>query len=241
MVEATGDVEVHGNLEGVITAKGSLQVKKGIVRGRAYVDGSIYARYIENSVAESGASVVVTEAIMHSDIKAANKVMVGGKKGLLVGGRCCVGEEIQARNIGSTLGTLTTLEVGICPDLRQEYKDINKKLIPLKENYSKNDRLIRTLQEIKQKTGELTDTKRDIYLKSTRLQYKMTQEIEELSERRKELESLFKGMERAIIRVQGYVYSGVTIYMGKSIFTVMDEMQRVVFNLDGHEIKYVIL
>ncbi|PKM89945.1 MAG: hypothetical protein CVU87_03935 [Firmicutes bacterium HGW-Firmicutes-12] len=240
-VEATGDVEIHGNLEGVVITQGNLQVKKGIVRGKAYAGGSIYARYIENGLAESKGDIVVTDAIMHSDIKADNKVIVGGKKGLLVGGKCCVGEEIQARNIGSQLGTLTILEVGICPELRQEYKDINRKLIPLKENYTKNDKIIRTLQEIKQKTGELTENRQDIYLKSTRLQYRMTQEIEELIERKNELEILFKNMEKARIKVRGTVFSGVNIFMGKSLYAVIDEMKNVIFNLEGHDIKYIIL
>lgn len=238
-VEATGDVIIYGNLEGSVKTDGSLQVKKGIVRGQASVGGSVYARYIENSTVECKDSIIVTDAIMHSHTTAARKIIVGGRKGLLVGGKCCAGEEIQARNVGSALGTITTLEVGISPEVREEYKNINRKLVELRDNYNKNDKIIKTLQEMKQKFGELNDSKKDIFLKSTRSQYHMSQEIAELNERRSELEALFAEMEKAKVTVQERVYSGVTIFMGKAVHTIQDEMRTVIFLLDGFDIKYV--
>ncbi|MDX9871952.1 MAG: FapA family protein [Clostridia bacterium] len=238
-VEATGDVVIYGNLEGMVKTDGNLQVKKGIVRGQAAVLGNIYARYIENSSVESKENIIVTEAIMHSTTTAARKVIVGGRKGLLVGGKCCAGEEIQARNIGSALGTVTTLEVGISPEIREEFKSLNKKLLELRDSYNKNDKILKTLQEIKQKYGELDNNKKDILLKSSRSQYHMSQEMAELDERRSELEALFANMEKAKVSVQETVYSGVTIFMGKATHTVPDEMKTVIFILEDHEIKYV--
>lgn len=238
-VEASGDVEIHGNLEGTVKTEGNLMVKKGIVRGKAYVKGSIYARYIENGVAESNASIIVTDAIMHSVNKAVQKVIVGGKKGLLVGGTCCAGEEIRARNIGSNMGTGTILEVGIRPEARQEYKEIHQKLAAVTSDYAKTNQILKTLQEMKQKMGELSEDKKEILMKYTRLQYHLSQEIEELNERKNELEIVFLNMEKAKVIVEEQLYTGVTIYMGKATFTVFDEMRRVVFTLEGYDIKYL--
>lgn len=238
-IEASGDVEINGNLEGTVRTDGNLMVKKGIVRGKAYVKGSIYARYIENGIAESNASIIVTDAIMHSVNKAAQKVIVGGKKGLLVGGTCCAGEEIRARNIGSNMGTGTILEVGIRPEARQEYKETHQKLTAVASDYAKTNKIIKTLQEMKQKMGDLPEDKKDILMKYSRLLYHLSQEIEELNERKNELEIIFLNMEKAKVIVEEQLYTGVTIFMGKATFNVFDEMKRVAFTLDGYEIKYL--
>ncbi|MCR4440946.1 MAG: FapA family protein [Peptococcaceae bacterium] len=238
-IEAVGDVEVHGNLEGLVKAGGNLQVKNGIVRGKAVVNGCVYARYIENGYVESNENIVVTEAIMHSTTKAAKKVTVGGKKGLLVGGSCCAGEEIRAKNIGSSSGTATTLEVGIRPEIRQEYKEVCRRLATLQEDCLKCEKIVKALQEIKKTTGSLPDNKNEIFLKVCRQQYQMTQEIENLKRRKNELENIFYNLEKARICVENKVFFGVTLYMGKSVFNVLEEMKSVVFKIEGFEIKHV--
>lgn len=235
---ATGDVEIDGNLEGTVRTDGNIQVKKGIVRGKAYAGGSIIARYIENGHAECKENITIADAIMHSTTRAGHKVAVGGKKGLLVGGACSAGEEIWAKNIGAAMGTTTTLEVGIRPELREEYKEVCKKLTANMENNDKNQKIIRTLQEIKLNMGTLTEAKAELYLKANRLQYQINQEIEELSKRKNELEINFEEMENARITVEQNLYNGVTIYMGKSTYIVAEEMAAVTFSLDGLDIKY---
>lgn len=237
-VEASGDVEIDGNLEGVVHSDSNIQVKKGIVRGKAYAKGNIIARYIENSQAQAGESITVADAIMHTTTKAGRKVTVGGKKGLLVGGTCSAGEEIYAKNIGSAMGTTTTLEVGIRPEIREEYKEVCRKLILDQDNTEKNQKLIRTLQEMKQATGSLPESKNELLMKATRLQYQMHQEIEELTIRKQELEQLAEELQNARIVGESVICNGVTIYMGKSTFTVTEEMRQVMFTLDGLDIKH---
>jgi len=238
-VEATGDVEVYGNLEGTVKAGGNLQVKNGIVRGRAVANGCVYARYIENGYVESNESIMVTEAIMHSTTKAAKKVAVGGKKGLLVGGSCCAGEEITAKNIGSSSGTATVLEVGIRPETREEYKEVCRKLAILQEECRKCEKIVKALQEIKKTTGSLPENKNEIFLKVCRQQYQMTQEIESLKQRKNELENIFYSLENARVCVENQLFFGVTLYMGKSVFNVLEEMRSVMFKIEGFEIKHV--
>lgn len=237
-VEATGDVEVRGNLEGQIRTASNIQVKKGIVKGKAFAKGNIYARYIENSQAICGDSIVAADAIMHSITKAGNKVTVGGKKGLLVGGTCSAGQEIYAKTIGSPMGTSTTLEVGIRPELREEYKEVCRKLLQDQENQEKNQKLIKTLQEMKLSAGRLPESKNELFMKASRLQYQLHQEIEELSLRKEELEARLENLHNASIIGEKVICNGVIIYMGRSTFNVIEEMRQVIFTLDGLDIKH---
>ena len=237
-VEASGDVEINGNLEGLVKSESNIQVKKGIVRGKAHAKGNIIARYIENSQAYSGDSIIVADAIMHSTTKAGRKVTVGGKKGLLVGGICSAGEEIYAKNIGSAMGTATTLEVGIRPEVREEYKDVCRKLILDQDNTDKNQKLIKTLLEMKQATGSLPDVKNELFMKANRLQYQLQQEIEELTVRKQELEQIVEELQNSRIVGESVICNGVNIFMGKSTFNVTEEMRQVMFTLDGLDIKH---
>lgn len=236
-IEAAGDVEIAGNLAGTAKAEGNIQVKKGIVRGKAIADGCVYAKYIENGTVDSGNSVVITDAIMHSNTKAAKRISVGGKKGLLVGGATSAGEEISAKNIGSPVGTTTQIEVGIKPALRQEYKDICRNIITLTENYDKAQKVVRTLQDMKLKQGKLPPGKEELLNKFGLVQQQMHQELEQASARKQELEEAFEGMDRARILVSDTVYPGVNISMGKSVYTVLEEMKYLLFYLEDLDIK----
>ena len=83
--------------------------------------GDVIARYIENSNVEAK-NDIKSEAIMHSNVKCGNKLELSGRKGLLVGGSCKVGKEIIAKVIGSHMATVTDIEVGVDPSLRERFK-----------------------------------------------------------------------------------------------------------------------
>lgn len=238
-VEATGDIEVGGLIEGNVIGGSNIQVKKGIVQGRVVAEGNIYAKVIENGYAECKGEIVVTEAIMHSTTKAVKSVNVGGKKGLLVGGECSAGEEIYAKNIGASLGTATKIAVGILPELRDEYKKISKRIIELTKMMDSNNKILKKLHEIKGKFGMIPPDKNELFIKSRRIQYQGHQEMEECKERKMELEIMFQQMEDARISVERRIYSGVEISIGKSVFHVKDQLDHVTFKLDGLDIKSV--
>ena len=175
---------------------------------------------------------------MHSVVKAGRKVSVSGKKGLLVGGSCTAGEEIYAKNIGSSMGTSTVLEVGIRPEWREEYKEICRRLLIDQENSEKNQNLLNNLMSMQRSTSNWTEQKEQLLMKARRLQYQLHQEIEELSQRKTELEELFEELQNSRIIGENYVYSGVEICMGKAVFNVTEEMKQVMFTLDGLDIKH---
>ncbi len=236
-IESGGDVEIAGNLEGEVIADGHVQVKKGIVKGKVTAKGCVYARSIEHGYINSGSDVIVTEAIMHSTVLASQKISVGGKKGLIVGGQCSAVKEIIAKNIGSNLATVTTLEVGVRPELRQEYKEISQKLALNAENYEKAQKALKMLQEVKHRIGELPPDKNSLLLKLIRLLYQITQENEELGNRKAKLEEVFQDMVNARVRVENTLYPGVVIFIGKATYTVRDELRKVVLKLDGLDVK----
>jgi uncharacterized protein len=89
VVEAGGNIEVQGVVEGAtLKAGGDIILKRGMVgnsKGIIVANGDIIAKYIESCTVEARGDIR-SEAIMHSDVKCGNRLELGGKKGLLVGG-----------------------------------------------------------------------------------------------------------------------------------------------------------
>lgn len=237
MIEAGGDVEIFGNLEGTVIAGGNLKVNKGIIRGTVNVQGSIFVRYIENSEVSCAEELIVSEAIMHSRVMAGKKLNVSGKRGIIVGGKVSVGQEITAKNIGAPMGTVTILEVGVIPELREEYKALMQKITKLKKEVDELQKGYNILIEMKEKTGKLPPDKNELFTNICRLQYQKDKEIAELKNRMMELEEIFTAAETAKVRVINTVYCGVVITIGKFTHYVDEERYKVEFRYDEFEVR----
>jgi uncharacterized protein (DUF342 family) len=237
VIEADGDVEIFGNLEGKVVARGNLKVNKGIVRGTVNVQGSIFVRYIENSEVSCAEELIVAEAIMHSRIMAGKRLSVSGKKGIIVGGRVSVGQEITAKNIGAPMGTVTYLEVGAIPELREEYKTLLPRITKLKKDIEELEKGYNILFDMKEKSGTLPPKKKELFTKICRFQYQKEKEIAELKTRMLELEEIFTASEAAKVRVINTVYCGVIITIGKFTYYVDEERYRVEFRIDDFEVR----
>ena len=130
-VKAEGDIEVYGAVSG-----GSVEGKNVIIRmgiqgmQRGYIKAkeNIASKFIENANVNAIGDVVVTDTILHSVVHAGKRVIVEGKRGLIAGGHVMAGEEIRAKIVGTQLAVATDLEVGVNPEIREEYSNLRKEL-----------------------------------------------------------------------------------------------------------------
>ncbi len=130
-VVASGDIVVEGVVEGAtLEAGGQIILKRGIQgmnKGSLSAKGNIVTKFIENATITTSGSLT-TEAILHSNVSAKGDITVGGKKGFITGGQIRSGSMISAKTAGSTMGTSTLLEVGVDPELIEEYHRIEKEI-----------------------------------------------------------------------------------------------------------------
>ena len=110
-VEATGDIDVHGNVEGATLVAGRNLVVRGGMRGRARGEaaGDVVVRFVdpECSVKAKG-KVIVQRNCIQGTIEALEKVSVGGN---LIGGHVRSAMGVDAAIVGSSGAVPTTLEV----------------------------------------------------------------------------------------------------------------------------------
>lgn len=239
-VVADGDVEVMNTIaDGVVECTGSLKVKNGIVgrtKSKIKAGGTVATRFIENSTVESGGDVVVGEAIMHSKVVARKSVVVGGK-GVIVGGLIRAGEEITCKIVGSHLATLTELEAGINPELRQELIRLGNLKQAKEQDFEKAEKAVKLLSQLKRAQGELPPDKMAVLLRVNKIQAQLTTELEELKQNIENIEYQIKQSERGRIMVEGVIHSGVKVTIGSANIHLHDDYKFACLTKVGEEIK----
>lgn len=231
VIEAEGDVEVYGVVEGaLIRSNGNIILHRGIQgmnRGELYCEGDLIAKFIENSKIEVRGNIN-SDAIMHSQVICGKKLEASGRKGLLVGGTFKVGEEIKAKVIGSPMATITELEVGVNPDMRKKYEDIKNELKQITDNLDKTTKAVDLLTKMS-KNMELPVDKKILLAKSLKLKLQLQQSQEQVLSEQSEMETYFDELSRGKIKVQDIIYPGSRVIIGSSMMTIKDSVQFVSF------------
>lgn len=235
-IEAGGNVEVFGVVEGAtIRAGGNIVLRRGmqgVGKGTLTAEGDIVSRYIEHSNIYAKGDIKA-EAIMHSNIRCGNRVELGGKKGLLVGGTAKVAKEISAKVIGSPMATITDIEVGVDPTLRERYKIVKEEIGTAETNIRKSHQAI----EILRKIPKLPLDKQEIMERSIRTIEYYNSKLGELKEEIVILNELLEQESSGRILAQNIIYPGTRVAIGTCLMNVRENLQYCVLYRDGADIK----
>jgi len=144
-IECEGDVEIQGVVEGAsVKASGDIIVGHGIQgQDEAVIEcgGNLMARFINNCSAKVKGNIEA-DAVMHSTIVCDGTIIISGKKGLLVGGEIKAKELVQAKVIGSDMGTQTKIQLGVDSELIERYQFLTDKIKEQRENIKKLDQAL---------------------------------------------------------------------------------------------------
>ncbi|OPZ83357.1 MAG: hypothetical protein BWY74_04467 [Firmicutes bacterium ADurb.Bin419] len=238
-VEAGGSVEIWGVVEGaVIIAGGDIILRRGMQgmgKGVLVSGGDIIAKYIENSTIEAKGDIK-SEAIMHSNVKCGNKLELSGNKGLLIGGISRVGKEVSAKVIGSYMATVTEVEVGVDPSLKERYKKIREEIIMLEEDIKKADQAIAILKKL-EATGKMSPEKQEMMAKSVRTKIYFANKINELKAENIEIEQKLQEDAHGKVKASGYIYPGTRVSIGTCTMYVKENLQYCTLYRDGVDVR----
>ncbi|HEY5583622.1 MAG TPA: FapA family protein [Ruminiclostridium sp.] len=237
-VEAGGNVEVYGAVEGAtIKAGGNIVLRRGMQgmgKGSLSAGGDIVARYIEYSNVEAKNNIQA-EAVMHSNVRCGNKLELTGRKGLLVGGTCKVGKIIVAKIIGSHMATVTDLEVGADPTIRERYKKGKDDLVSMESDIKKANQAIVILKKI-ESMGALTPDKQEILTKSVRTKIYLSSKLEEVKKEMMILDEKLQQEGNGKIRALSFLYPGVKVSIGSCMMYVKETLQYCTLYREGADI-----
>ena len=229
-----------GVVEGAkLVSKGDVVLKQGMQgmdRGIIESGGNVVAKFIENGTVYAKGDILV-EAIMHSTVKCGGKISVAGRKGLIVGGLVQAGTEISARTIGSPMSTVTNVEVGIDPRLRQEYTELLKQINILEDQRKKAEQILRLFE--KMKDYSTTDpSKIEIKRKAIRAKLNYSAQMPKIKQRIYELEQIFNNVEKGAIHVMDTIYPGTKVTIGPSSLYIKEEMKYLTFKREHGDVVH---
>lgn len=238
-VTATGDVIINGVVEGAkITAGGQIILKRGVQgmnKGVLDAGSNIITKFIENCEVKAG-GYVSTDAILHSHVTAKGEIVVDGKKGFVTGGSIRSGSHIQVKTAGSIMGTHTVFEVGIDPELMEEYYQIEKKIDEDEKEKAQNLQLL-TLYKKKLEKGENLPSDKLLQLRmSTMTHQQLEAELKKLTERYEELKNEIENFRSGGVKVIGIAYPGAKIVISGIVYYVRSEIKYSQFVKDGADV-----
>ncbi|MCT4596378.1 MAG: FapA family protein [Vallitalea sp.] len=239
-IKAKGDVEVKGVVEGAhITADGNIILHRGMQgmdRGVIETKGNVMAKYIENSKVIAG-GFIHSDAILHSNVSCKEEVLVDGKKGLISGGSIRSGKEISAKVIGSSMETVTTIDVGIDPTFIDDYNKIQKEIKQLSEEEIKLTQIITLLNKKKQVQGKLEEDKKEMLISATRSKIFISNKLSNNKIKQAEMFKELSNKNLGKVKILGNIYPGVRVTIGNVKYYVRDVLQYCIMYQDGADIK----
>ncbi|MFW6269793.1 MAG: FapA family protein [Bacillota bacterium] len=241
-VIAEGNIEIKGNVSAarIISKTGKVIIHKGFVgkdKGKVEAKGEVKVKFVENASINSQEDIIVTDAVMHSTLIAANKIIVEKNKGLIVGGKCRAGQEIKANVFGSNFATETVLEAGINPEIKSRLQELEKELERIRKNLMKSEQAIKLLQEKKKELGRLPADKEEAYQQVKNTKIRLKEKIQEYEREQEELHQKISRMNRGRITVKDKIYPGVQLHIGKSFLNIQNEMKSSIFVEEDGEIR----
>lgn len=241
-VKAEGDIEVKGIIEGALVwAGGNITVNNGIAGGdKALVvaGGDVAARFIEGAKVEARGCVLVGDSILQSRVRAGVAVRVDSGKGVIVGGLIQAEEEISAKVVGTPLGVATTLEVGVNPTIREEYRELYCQYQEKKKVLDQIETNINAYRNLGFSLDRLSESKKLMLLKLLDSHRQISEEVNKLKGLLDELEEKISGLQKGKVLVSGTVYPGVTIVIGQAVYTVNDQIKFAMFVCENGEVRF---
>ena len=240
-IKAEGNIDVHGTVGKCdLEAKGDIMVKLGIQGNEnSYVKagGDVIAKFIQFSNVQAGNNVVVTEAILNSNIDADNRIILIGKRASASGGRLRALTEVNGKVLGSQAGAVTLIETGISPAKRRAIDDLDKEKEELDSSIEETERNIKSLEQAA-KLKKLDDEKKD-QLQS----YK--DQLAQSNSRREEVvlerEALTQDIEvekvESTVSAGKEMLPGVKLVIGSAEFTIRQSYKAITFFEEGGMIQ----
>lgn len=241
-VKASGDIRVTGGIEGAeVESEGSIEISGGVIgSNKGYVKAGVNVRcsFIQEGNVSAGEDILVSQSIMHSNVRAGRSVKCAGAKGLIVGGLIQAGDRVTARMIGNSMSTATVIEVGVRPELRQELNELRAVMRQLIENGDKSDKALNMLDQLAS-IGQLAPDKLALRVKLSATKRQTLDELNIAKERVLEIEKNLEDTTTARVDAVHTLWSGTKIVIGRYTHFVKDSCQRVSLRFSDGEIIMV--
>lgn len=238
VVKATGDIEIGGMVNGAEVSGRNIVIKGGIVgqnRGFVKATEDVQAQFAENATIEAGRDVSIVDAILHSVVRAGNRIYVEERRGIITGGSVAAGEEIRCKMVGNAAAVVTKIAVGVDPTVQQRYLELCRECKEDKARLKQITQMLNTLGKID--VSRLPQQRIDQINALTRSQFPLAGKVKRAEKAIQELEEVMGRMKEGKIRVADTVYPGVRITINSVIMNVQSSIRRCLLTVKDERIN----
>ncbi|MCH4888749.1 DUF342 domain-containing protein [Acidaminobacter sp. JC074] len=223
-VETADSIEIYGVVEAAEILAGGDIIISGGVQGNddciIKAGGDIRSNYFNNCEVVAGGNII-TDSLMHCKVVCDESITAKGRKGLILGGEYTARHHVIAKTIGTEIGTITKLQLGITNDIMLEFQELAANLKDYKANVTKLKKAYDILS--KQKKVKPDDPKINQMYETTKAS------LDDYNVKLKTTMVDFKNINELIENLKGVyvkadtVYPGVRVKIGNSHYSVKSE------------------
>lgn len=233
-VHATVRIEVKGTVgKANLFTEGEVIVKKGIMGATVKAEGSVTTTFVSDSKIEAGRNVTVKEYIINSDISAGKLIHITQPEGFFHGGTCHSGNFINIPNVGSNkLGDQTMVEVGLAPETRRHFKELESHLQQNLYNFQKMKKNLLLLQAAREKRGVLESKHEDLFLEMAETARELRDSaVKDAKEWRNTVDIVKAEHDKSggIVFIAGNVYPGTVVKIRRMLYHVQTPVAGAAF------------
>jgi len=222
------DIEINGIVEcATLKSKGDITIRQGVQgKDKAYIEckGNLKTGFLNNCHVKVSGNIDV-DSIMHCQIDCDDSVFVHGKKGIIVGGALNVKKLLEAKIIGSEMGTITSLRLGVDSEIMEDYRNVVKRIKENKSTIKKLDQAVALLY--KQMDRNIWNDKLQAMLdKSLKSKNQYDLDSIELHKQFVAVNKRIECLRDAIVKSE-LIHPGVKVRIGHSYYKIMQSLMDV--------------
>lgn len=236
-IDCDGDLVINGMVEGTnLNVTGNITISKGISghnECKVFCGGNFTAKYIDNAEVVVKGNLEAGE-ILNCNVMCDGEVIVKGKKGHIVGGEITAKYAINATTIGSRLGVITVINLGVDIDSVRELKELKAFIEGEVETERKLKQFIAIL-DAKEKKDIITEEEKET-LKKCYASLKQTRYvIKEKSARLSTLRDMLLKAQKGQIKTET-IFPDTMVRIGKHSFFIDEAVLRSIIKKSNDEI-----
>ena len=167
---------------------------------------------------------MISDVILHSNLKAGKKIIVDEKRGFIIGGSVAAGETVRAKVLGNQAYVVTKIAVGVDPHIQTEYRELAK---AQEEGTRRLQQITKTLNTLgKIDISRLPQERINQINALTRSQFPLAGQLKRGEKRLKELEEQLANMKHGRIKAAETIYPGVKVTVNAMTRAIQKELKR---------------
>lgn len=236
-INCDGDLTINGMVEGAfLTVGGNLVVTKGITghnQSLIKVEGDMIVKYIDNCEVNVKGNLEAGE-ILNCKVMCNGEVSVKGKKGHIIGGEITAKYAINATTIGSRLGVITLINLGVDIENIQELRTLQEEIKAEKETERKVVQFIQILTDKKRK-NIITDEETALLDRCFETRDQSRYNIKEKTGRLETLREMILKAQKGQIKTET-IYPDTLVKIGHASYFIDEALLRSIIKKSNDEI-----